>query len=886
MDRWRKLFLCACVLLVAGSAGAVSVDRFEYTVAGANGSVEYLEPNDTLEFELNATNSTNATLRVTTESGATSDYYMELVSSGSTGSGTFQYYEYNYTVPSGREPGDWSFTGIAENETALTADQEEISEEVAMDQPHVLSLNEDPSYVRKGSNTTITADVLDSEGNVSGNLTLNEETDSMTLVESEDPYYSFEANVSSNQSGTNLYEVNISDEGGRYDTATGSFTVYDTLQNTEVTVKVAPDCSSQLDFFLLPGDGEIVRNKTGIFVEIISNSGNVESNITVEYLDVWFEDQNPYSRGELKGNGNESETLIEEYAGEKYSNILITEAITYFKLFNANYQLGNYSAHSEITSECQEAGPKNESVDKEEINETYNCDSLSGNFSCFRVTTVSQSYVAAEVDSTNLTDGGPNVSSVESDDPRQGNITLNDTELDAYVYNSSSTLGYDYACLTDNSTVEEDVECDYEGERIPEYTTEVTDIDYDADNATFTRQERQPDLLNTTLDCESVDNETALCDYTLKFFEQFKIFGNFEIVTAIGETGGVNQTGNQSTNQTVPEDINQTGNQSTNETVPDPDRPEPGNSPQPGQTPEPEPRPEPRPEPDPVVRVDLNSLQERYTARKGQFVAATFNVSNIGNTDLEDVNLIPQTDQIYPSWNYRAASVTELSVNETVQREVFIQPSNSTATGEYVVPVEASTDGEQLDLDYFELKVLPTIFEPEVRIQEAPGSVNLRVNSSRSIPVLVRNTGKTNLSEVSANLQNFEDCGSYTMDSVTSLRINDSSTLRLNLETGSRSQQCNTTLVVSTGGGAYAFSNIEFTVEPEPGLIPEDQRVPLIAILWTALLGAYSWATRRFDLDSLAVKGPFVGIIAGEILIILYIASTELGYNLSAVLPF
>jgi hypothetical protein len=397
----------------------------------------------------------------------------------------------------------------------------------------------------------------------------------------------------------------------------------------------------------------------------------------------------------------------------------------------------------------------------------------------------------------------------------------------------------------------------------------------------------------------------------------FLDYANFIVLDVPGQSGGVNTTGNQ-TAPPIPENVNQsgdsnatigdgTGNKTTdvtqpenyseigNQTVND-TFPFPGDSDEPGQTEVPEPEPEPEPTPgdspqpgesrQPRVQIDIEPVNNTYPATQNRFAPATLEIQNIGDRTANNIEISPEIDQVRPGWGSRPAQIANLSVNETVRRDVFVQPPEDQDPGTYVVPVEATNGERVLDLDYFSVKVNRSEFDAKIGIQEAPESVTITSNSSQPLPVLVQNTGERELTNVSAELQNVEDCGTVTSSKVDRIGINESASLDINMRSISESQNCNATLIVSSDQGAYSFSNIDFTVTPEEGLIPEGQRAPFLAIIWTVVLAGYAVLRKKYELTSSLVKIPFILLLVGETVILLYMVVNYYGIFSVSFLPF
>ncbi|MFT4867943.1 MAG: hypothetical protein ACI9LV_000555 [Candidatus Nanohaloarchaea archaeon] len=869
----KTVLLALTLLFFTGFSSAAQINSLQ-TFNQGNGT-QVFQMNQTVEFRLNATGADNATLDVydSTDELIVDSAAFELVSSDN-----YQIFSYSYST--GNESfsgGNWNARAEAVSYDGSPNATDSESFHVATGKPNFISLTADPFQIGTGENLSVTAALTDTgtdleEVNITfpgiGNFSMEQEAQ-------EDYIYEYSSEIETHEDMQDEYTVTALDSGGRTAVESGDFRLREEQEGTDVTVEVAPSCSSTLDYFLVPGDGEIVQNKTGVFVEIIGNSGNVQSNISINYLEVTKQGQDPYSRGDQKGN------IVQSYSGEDFENVAVGSSVTYFKLFNAQYPKGNYTGFSEVTTECQAEGPENEQRNVQQLENEFNCDNITvRSFNCSRVEVISENLVDSEIEQANFTN--TTGETVEPQEPGtegyETEISLNDTAYQAFVFNSEDTDSYDYSCLSDNDSIySEDSQCAYESNLLGFKDIEVKSIGADGSNATYSLKDSNEEKLNTSLSCEDEDknDSEATCDTDFRFFEQFSFFGNFEIVDAIGdESGGVNNTGNQSTNQSIPG--NDTNPGRTNVTVPEPE-PEP----------EPVPEPEPTPEPDPVVRIDIESMNESYSTRQGSFVATDFEVTNLGNVPLNDLQLNSLVQRIRGDWDVRNAQVENLSVNETIERQVFIRPSEDTEPGSYVVPVAGQDDqNNTLDLDYFTLNVKEADFVPRITIAESPQTLNLEAGTSQQIPVLLQNNGRVDLENISARVQNIDECGSVNSGEIDELTVNNSQSLELDFSASGSTGECETTLVVSSGGGAYAFSEIDVEITPEAGLIPEEQRVPVIALVWTSVLMLYAFFTREYDLESWTVKGPFIALVMGETLIILYLMANYYGFAASGFLPF
>ncbi|MFB6147316.1 MAG: NEW3 domain-containing protein [Candidatus Nanohaloarchaea archaeon] len=377
-------------------------------------------------------------------------------------------------------------------------------------------------------------------------------------------------------------------------------------------------------------------------------------------------------------------------------------------------------------------------------------------------------------------------------------------------------------------------------------------------------------------------------------------FDNFVILPSKGHSGGVNLANN--TGSPTPEDINDTGalNNATiaNQTGNQPSdvespadvesrntsaEPEPGDAPNPGQTEVPNPVPEPMPR----LQIDIEPFKDQYIAARGQYTPVSLQVQNLGNSTIESFQITPSIGELRQGWQVRSAQVSSIGPGANITRKVFVRPPENAEPGMYVSPVIAGNSSVRYDLDYFTVKVpREPVFTSRISIQEAPGSVSFQTNTTRRIPVLVKNTGEKPLTDVTVRLQNAEDCAITRSSTVDRIPVNGSASLSVTVETVDGSTSCDTQLIVSSSEGAYAFSDLQFSVRPESGLIPRQQRVPFLAIIWTVVLGVYAVVKKRYGLDSGIVKAPLVLLLTGESVILIYLVVNYYGIVSVGFLPF
>ncbi|WP_414836896.1 hypothetical protein [Candidatus Nanohalococcus occultus] len=391
--------------------------------------------------------------------------------------------------------------------------------------------------------------------------------------------------------------------------------------------------------------------------------------------------------------------------------------------------------------------------------------------------------------------------------------------------------------------------------------------------------------------------------------DEHSISAEKEVVfSVVNASGGVSRSGNESTNQTIAsnastvsdkstnltypsnvsdvstEDTNQTLEREANQTGETGQNVE-GDNAQPGVTPEPE--PEPEPEPTPMLSLDMESVKSSYRTARGGTIRANISLTNEGNEPLSDLTVSPQIQKFREDWQASDAGVAGLDVNQTVYREIIVQPPVSTQPGLYVVPIIGSNPERELDLDYFTVEITEEVENrSNMEIVEAPSSLNVRQNTSTSLPILIRNTGDTPLTNVTGSFQNLDQCGAARVGSIDRIPTNGSASLDVRFDAAETTQSCNTTLILSSEEGSFSFSRVNFTVRPEQGLLPEQYRVPFIATAWTLLLAAFAVMRSRYHPDSVVFKAPFVLIVAGEALIFLYLTADYYQLAQLSFLPF
>ncbi|MFB6245360.1 MAG: hypothetical protein ABEJ03_03350 [Candidatus Nanohaloarchaea archaeon] len=325
-----------------------------------------------------------------------------------------------------------------------------------------------------------------------------------------------------------------------------------------------------------------------------------------------------------------------------------------------------------------------------------------------------------------------------------------------------------------------------------------------------------------------------------------------------------NRTGGRS-NRTVPQDVNRTGGEA-NRSVEGRSSDNPGSFPRP--------------------ILELEPENQSITAVRSRFARVKMNVRNLGDIPVTDLTISPLLSKFEGGWEAQNASVENISSGENTSRLIHIKPPSTAEPGRYIVPVSAYTSRGRADLDFVHLDVRKENFQAKISVLEAPRQIRLEAGQSQVAPVLIENTGKRKLSNVSLDVQNLRDCAEVTYPEIGDLGVNETASVPLQIRTASAVSNCNSTIMVSSEEGAFAFSKMRTDIVEDEGVIPREQRPPFIALLWTAVLSIYAVVRRRYSLDSTAALVPLVLLIAGEAVILSYMVAKYYGLISLPFMPF
>lgn len=443
-------------------------------------------------------------------------------------------------------------------------------------------------------------------------------------------------------------------------------------------------------------------------------------------------------------------------------------------------------------------------------------------------------------------------------------------------------------------------------------------------NYTMPPYDKQPDNVtyefsipeNSTLPYYSNENETALETFAKEFYavysiknnytarvngnyscenstKSFSAAGTFEIVDLSGEgviPDAIGETDDE-VNQEVDTDAELPDNATTefetdaNETLEDADTREGSDENFPGETQVPEPEPEPEPDPIPLLSVDIKPQNSTYTTAKGRFAEIGLNITNTGEEALNNLQLEPRFSEDM-DWQAQDSTIDSLGVDETVNQSVYVNAGESVESGIYQIPVYASNDENDIGSQYVNVEVTEEVFTSALNIGEAPRDIQFEAGQNYSVPVLLENDGDSSLEDVQVELQNSENCGEYSSETVEEVPAGESSSININFETSSELNECEATLVASTDSGEFAFSDMNIENVEDVGVVPQQFRFPIVASMWTLMLMAYAVLTKRYGVHNLTVKVPLVLLVVGEALILIYLSSVYYNVLPPGLLPF
>ena len=157
----------------------------------------------------------------------------------------------------------------------------------------------------------------------------------------------------------------------------------------------------------------------------------------------------------------------------------------------------------------------------------------------------------------------------------------------------------------------------------------------------------------------------------------------------------------------------------------------------------------------------------------------------------------------------------------------MVQPSITTEPGFYIIPVNGLINDEQAGIGFFKLQVLKILKLARIEIMESPSRIRLKKNSLAKIPILIKNTGDINLTNISIQLDALE-CMSVIKSDINeseyiSLPVNQSIPISLNVRTN-EAEICRGNIIIGADQNTYAFSKMTVELRKSKSL----SKIPLL----------------------------------------------------------
>lgn len=364
-------------------------------------------------------------------------------------------------------------------------------------------------------------------------------------------------------------------------------------------------------------------------------------------------------------------------------------------------------------------------------------------------------------------------------------------------------------------------------------------------------------------ECSNPDEETDGIDKT------YNLTKNFEVIEAEGETVIVDE-GEEIADEPFPADANVSGEES--------DQFLEGDLDEPGTT----------IDPAPVMSLNIRNLHTSpVQTSRGQFAEINLTIENFADEAVGPFDLEAELDELPGTWIYEGVGVDSIGPDEEVNRSIYMNPED-VGPGLYSFPVFARDTEEDVayDVEYINIEVTEEILLSQLEVSEAPRNIVLGTNETETLPILITNNGNSSLSNVTAELQNYEECGEYSSETIDAIEPEGQESLSVEFSTNNDIQDCSSLIIISSDQGDYAFSDLSITLRDTDLFIPPEFQVPLIAFMWTAVLLLYSVLMRRYELESLYVKLPLFILVLGESIIFLYLAANYYSFIPTEYLPF
>jgi len=266
---------------------------------------------------------------------------------------------------------------------------------------------------------------------------------------------------------------------------------------------------------------------------------------------------------------------------------------------------------------------------------------------------------------------------------------------------------------------------------------------------------------------------------------------------------------------------------------------------QPVPTPQPTPRPTPTPattaerkeyppQPAPPL-VDLQLEKKEITLQQGESGRVKFNITNLGEFPVFDVIV---RAEVRRGWDTADIVFDKIEINETKDGFIYLTVYENEIPGEYIIAVKAIVNNLTADIETLKVRVIPREKIARMEIVELAPILTFVENSVVSIPVLVKNTGDFDLTNITLTIENAERCIEWVNGS-SNLSIGEQKPLVYKAKTKSALQECRSVFVLISNEGAVAYSPIIIRIVPFSILMlfPEWLKIThIVFVIWSIIL--------------------------------------------------
>ncbi|NIA03783.1 MAG: hypothetical protein GWP09_00345 [Nitrospiraceae bacterium] len=211
-------------------------------------------------------------------------------------------------------------------------------------------------------------------------------------------------------------------------------------------------------------------------------------------------------------------------------------------------------------------------------------------------------------------------------------------------------------------------------------------------------------------------------------------------------------------------------------------------------------------------KLKLTLFNQSITLQQGETKYVGFNLTNIGNVTVVGATV---SANVLRGWDTAPVLFNEILKRQTKQGKIFIKVYDNQMPGSYMVPVKALVNGNQtVDVKMLKVIVIPRQKLARMKITEVAPVLNLEENAVVPFPMMVKNNGDYNLTNITLSFESAGDCikginGSY------NLTVGEEKSMVFTLKTGKAFSHCLAVLYLKSNEGAITFTPIDINIRPK-----------------------------------------------------------------------